>query len=146
MGRAFLRESSGMSEPAKKALESHEFSNDDLADSIRTPAVKERRREGRHSIALRAKVTVLGLSVLPGHTVDLSRAGASLFLPFALGEGQRCAIDLELQACGITGGFHIPAEVRYCVETQSRYRIGVRFTDLDASTAALIASLLQSDA
>jgi hypothetical protein len=135
----------GMANTAADPIESHEFSTADLADSARIPIVVERRRELRRSIALRARVTVMGLSVLPGHLVDLSRQGASLTLPFPLSNGQACAIDLELEACGITGDYHIAAKVRYCVPAiNARYRIGVRFEELDEATAALITSLLNA--
>lgn len=134
-----------MAKIAADPLESHEFSTSDLADSVRVPIVMERRREARRSIALRARVTVMGLSVLPGHTVDLSHKGASLTLPFPLSNGQACAIDLELEACGITGEYHIPAQVRYCVAAiNSRFRIGVAFEKIDDATAALITSLLNA--
>jgi hypothetical protein len=132
-----------MANTAADPLESHEFSAADLADSARIPIVVERRHDARRSIALRAKVTVMGRSVLPGHTVDLSLQGASLTLPFPLSNGQACAIDLELEACGITGEYHIVAQVRYCVAAvNSRFRIGVSFENLDEATTALITSLL----
>ena len=134
-----------MAKVAADPLESHEFSATDLADSVRVPIVVERRRESRRSISLRAKVTVMGMSVLPGHTVDLSHQGASLTLPFPLSNGQACAIDLELEACGITGEYHLPAQVRYCVPAiNSRFRIGVSFEKLDDATSALITSLLNA--
>jgi c-di-GMP-binding flagellar brake protein YcgR len=85
------------------------------------------------------------MSVLPGHTVDMSRAGASITVPFALALGQPCVIDLQLQACGETSAFHIPAEVRYCVEVgKGRYRAGVRFGEVDAATSAFIEAILKT--
>jgi hypothetical protein len=128
---------------AENLLESHEFLTADLAESQRVPCLEERRESERKSIGIRAKVTVPGKSVLPAHTVDLSRAGASITLPFQLASGQRCLIDLELAACGMTSVFHIPAEVRYCVQMGSaRFRAGVRFGAVDPATEALIAAAL----
>ena len=81
--------------------------------------------------------------MLPAHTVDLSHVGASITLPFQLASGQKCLIDLELAACGMTSVFHIPAEVRYCVQMgTARFRAGVRFGEVDPATQALIAAAL----
>jgi PilZ domain len=124
-------------------LQSHEFLTADLAESQRIPVLDERRESERLSIGIRAKITVPGKSVLPGHTVNLSRGGASITLPFPLATDQQCLIDLELAACGTTGVFHIPADVRYCVQMGiRRFRVGVRFTDLGPATEALIAAAL----
>jgi hypothetical protein len=120
-------------------FEAHEFHAADLE----CPPQAERRGCERTSLLIHATVTVLGKSVLPGTTIDLSHAGASITLPYELAQGQRCYIDLQLHACGITGAFHIPAEVRYCVQVgKSRFRAGVRFGETDAATAALIATVL----
>jgi hypothetical protein len=128
---------------AEDLLESHEFLTADLAESQRVPCLEERRESKRKSIGIRAKVTVPGKSVLPAHTVDLSRAGASITLPFQLASGQKCLIDLELAACGMTSVFHIPAEVRYCVQMgTARFRAGVRFGTVDPATEALIEAAL----
>jgi hypothetical protein len=128
---------------AQDLLQSHEFLTADLAESQRVPCIPERREAERKSIGIRAKVTVPGKSVLPAHTVDLSHAGASITLPFQLASGQKCLIDLELAACGMTSVFHIPAEVRYCVQMgAARFRAGVRFGEVDPATQALIAAAL----
>jgi c-di-GMP-binding flagellar brake protein YcgR len=128
---------------AEESLESHEFLTADLAESQRVAHLQERRAGRRMSIGIRAKITVPGKSVLPAHTVDLARGGASITLPFQLAFGQKCLIDLELAACGMTSVFHIPAEVRYCVQMgNARFRAGLRFGDLDAGTDALIAAAL----
>jgi c-di-GMP-binding flagellar brake protein YcgR len=128
---------------AEDLLQSHEYLTADLAESQRVPRIEERRESARKSVGIRAKVTVPGKSVLPAHTVDLSRTGASITLPFQLESGQKCLIDLELAACGMTSIFHIPAEVRYCVQmAPSRFRAGVRFGEVDPATAALIAAAL----
>jgi PilZ domain len=125
------------------AVEAHEFHAAELA----AWPVEERRSVERKSVAIRAKVTVYGKSVLPGTTLDLSQAGASFTVPFELAQGQKCLIDIELEACGQTAEFHIPAEVRYCVQMgRSRYRAGMRFGETDAATSALIESLLKSGA
>ena len=130
---------------AQDLLQSHEFLTADLAESQRVPCIPERRGAERKSIGIRAKVTVPGKSVLPAHTVDLSHAGASITLPFQLASGQKCLIDLELAACGMTSIFHIPAEVRYCVQMATgRFRAGVRFGETDAATSAFIASILKT--
>jgi hypothetical protein len=122
-------------------LEAHEYCGEDLVRR----ATLERRNHERKSVAIRAKVTVPGMSILPGHTVDMSRAGASLTLPFELAHGQHCLIDLELQACGETRAFHIQAEVRYCVPvSHGRFRAGIRFGETDAATSALIAAILKT--
>jgi c-di-GMP-binding flagellar brake protein YcgR len=126
------------------AVEAHEFHAAELAA---WSSKEDRRSHERKSIAIRAKVTVFGKSVLPGHTVDLSLGGAGITVPFELEQGQRCLIDLELQACGETAAFHIPAEVRYCVQMgRTRYRAGLRFGETDAATSGFIASLLQARA
>jgi hypothetical protein len=126
---------------AEELYEAHEYHADDLF----APAVQERRRVERKSISVHATVTVPGSSVLPGHTVDLSCAGASITVPFELAQGQECLIDLELHACGTTGAFHIPAEVRYCVPmSRSRFRIGMRFGHMDAATAGFIEAILNA--
>jgi hypothetical protein len=122
-------------------VEAHEYYGEDL---IRR-ATLERRNYERKSVAIRAKVTVPGMSILPGHTVDMSRAGASITMPFELAHGQQCLIDMELQACGETTSFHIQAEVRYCVPmSDGRFRAGVRFGDTDTATSALIAAILKT--
>ena len=122
-------------------IEAHEYCGEDLVRR----ATLERRNYERKSVAIRAKVTVPGMSILPGHTVDMSRAGASLTMPFELAHGQQCLIDLELQACGDISAFHIPAEVRYCVALGTgRFRAGVRFGEIDAATSAFIASILKA--
>jgi hypothetical protein len=126
---------------AEALYEAHEYHADDLF----VPASHERRSVERKSIAIRAKVTVPGCSVLPGHTVDLSRVGASITVPFDLAQGQECLIDFELQACGAVGAFHIPAEVRYCVGMgRGRFRIGMRFGQMDAQTSAFIEAILNA--
>jgi hypothetical protein len=125
------------------AVEAHEFHAAELAA---WPA-EERRGFERRSVAIRAKVTVYGKSVLPGTTLDLSRGGASFTVPFELAQGQKCLIDIELEACGQTAVFHIPADVRYCVQMgRSRYRAGMRFGETEAATSSLIESLLKSGA
>jgi hypothetical protein len=132
----------GMSTSAADGLiESHEFYGEELVRR----ATLERRNHERKSVAFRAKVTVQGMSVLPGHMVDLSRAGASITVPFELAHGQPCLIDLELQACGEVCDFHIQAEVRYCVPmNDGRFRAGLRFFETDAATSALIAAILRA--
>jgi c-di-GMP-binding flagellar brake protein YcgR len=127
--------------------ESHEFLTADLAESQRIPQLDERRGYERKSIGVKARITVPGKSVLPAHTVDLSRGGASITLPFEMAPGQKCLIDLELAACGISSAFHIPAEVRYCVQMgKTRFRAGVRFGEVDPTTDALIAAALRASA
>jgi hypothetical protein len=126
---------------AEPLYEAHEYHAEDLFVS----ASHERRSVERKSIAIRATVTVPGRSVLPAHTVDLSRVGASITVPFDLALGQECLIDLELHACGAVGAFHIPAEVRYCVEMgRGRFRIGMRFGRMNAATAALLETVLNA--
>ena len=126
---------------AEGLIEAHEYGGDEL---IRR-ATLERRNYERKSVAIHAQVTVPGMSVLPGHTVDMSRAGASLTMPFELAHGQQCHIDLELEACGERREFHIQAEVRYCVPmSDGRFRAGVRFGDTDAATSSLIAAILKT--
>jgi hypothetical protein len=131
-----------MNTPAAEILvEAHEYHGDEL---VRRAAV-ERRSCERRSVVIHAQVTVPGMSVLPGHTIDMSRAGASITVPFELANGQACVIDLKLQACGETSTFHIPAEVRYCVQVgKGRFRAGVRFGEVDAATSALIAAILKT--
>ena len=126
---------------AESLVEAHEYLGDELPEPVRV----ERRSYERKSVGIRAKVTVPGMSVLPGHTVDLSRAGASITVPFELAQGQQCLIDLELQACGVISAFHIPAEVRYCVQMgKARFRAGVRFGETDPATSAFIAAILKT--
>jgi hypothetical protein len=126
---------------AESLVEAHEYLGDELPEPVRV----ERRSYERKSVGIRAKITVPGLSVLPGHTVDLSRAGASITVPFELAQGQQCLIDLELQACGVISAFHIPAEVRYCVQMgKARFRAGVRFGETDPATSAFIAAILKA--
>jgi hypothetical protein len=131
-----------MSTVAAEALvEAHEYYGDELVRR----ATLERRNYERKSVAIHAKVTVPGMSVLPGHTVDMSCAGASITVPFELAHGQACLIDLELEACGQTSTFHIPGEVRYCVPMgHGRFRAGVRFGETDAATSAFIAAILKT--
>ena len=129
------------SSAADGLMETHEYCGEDLVRR----ATLERRNYERKSVAIHAQVTVPGMSVLPGHTVDMSRAGASLTVPFELAHGQQCHIDLELEACGERREFHIQAEVRYCVPmSDGRFRAGVRFGDTDAATSALIAAILKT--
>ena len=126
---------------AENLLEAHEYFGEDLVRR----ATLERRNYERKSVTIRAKVTVPGMSILPGHTVDMSRAGASITMPFELAHGQQCLIDLELEACGETRSFHIQAEVRYCVPmNDGRFRAGVRFAETDAATSAFIAAILKT--
>jgi len=126
---------------AEVLVEAHEYYGDELVRR----ATLERRGYERKSVAIHAKVTVPGMSVLPGHTVDMSRAGASITVPFELAHGQACLIDLELEACGQTSTFHIPGEVRYCVRMgNGRFRAGVRFGETDAATSAFIAAILKT--
>ena len=96
---------------ADSLIESHEYDGEELVRR----ATLERRNYERKSVAIRANVSVAGMSVLPGHIVDMSRVGASITVPFDLAHGQQCLIDLELEACGDISEFHIQAEVRYCV-------------------------------
>lgn len=122
-------------------IESHEYYGEELVRR----ATLERRNYERKSIAIRAKVTVPGVSVLPAHLIDMSRAGASITVPFELAHGQQCLIDLKLEACGAISDFHIQAEVRYCVSmSDGRFRAGLRFADTDAATSALIAAILKT--
>jgi PilZ domain len=126
---------------AESLVEAHEYNGDELVRR----ATLERRNYERKSVAIHARVTVPGKSVLPGHMVDMSRAGASITMPFELANGQQCLIDVELEVCGETSAFHIPAEVRYCVQMATgRFRAGVRFGETDAATSAFIASILKT--
>jgi c-di-GMP-binding flagellar brake protein YcgR len=126
---------------ADSLIESHEYYGEELVRR----ATLERRHYERKSVAIHARVTVPGMSVLPGHMVDMSRAGASITVPFELAYGQPCLIDLQLEACGDTSAFHIQAEVRYCVRmSDGRFRAGLRFGETDAATAALIAAILRT--
>jgi hypothetical protein len=126
---------------ADKLIESHDYCGEELVRR----ATLERRNYERKSVAIRANVTVPGISWLPAHTVDMSRAGASITVPFELAPGQQCLIDLELQACGETSDFHIQTEVRYCVPvSDGRFRAGLRFGETDAATSALIAAILKT--
>ena len=126
---------------AEIPVEAHEYYGDELVRRVTV----ERRGGERRSVVIHAQVTVPGMSVLPGHTIDMSRAGASITVPFELAYGQACVIDLKLQACGETSAFHIPAEVRYCVQVgKGRFRAGVRFGDVDAATSAFIAAILKT--
>jgi hypothetical protein len=137
---------SSMSTVAESLVEAHEYYAEELvhADQLVRRASLERRNYDRKSVAIHARVTVPGKSVLPGHTVDMSRAGASITLPFELAQGQLCQIDLELQVCGESRAFHIPGEVRYCVSMAAgQFRAGVRFVETDAATSAFIASILK---
>jgi PilZ domain len=126
---------------ADSLIESHEYYGEELVRR----ATLERRNYERTSVAIRANVTVPGMSGLPGHTVDMSRVGASITVPFELAQGQQCLIDLELEACGDVSDFHIQAEVRYCVPmNDGRFRAGLRFGETDAATSALIAAILKT--
>jgi hypothetical protein len=126
---------------AESLVEAHEYDGDEL---IRR-ATLERRNYERKSVAIHAKVTVPGMSVLPGHMIDMSRVGASLTMPFELAHGQHCLIDLELEVCGERSAFHIAAEVRYCVPmAPGRFRAGVRFGEMDAATSAFISAILKT--
>jgi hypothetical protein len=126
---------------ADSLIESHEY---DCEELVRR-ATLERRNYERKSVAIRANVTVPGMSVLPGHIVDMSRVGASITVPFDLAHGQQCLIDLELEACGDISDFHIQAEVRYCVPmSDGQFRVGLRFGETDAPTSSLIAAILKT--
>jgi hypothetical protein len=126
---------------ADNLIESHEYDGEELVRR----ATLERRNYERKSVAIRANVTVPGVSVLPGHIIDMSRVGASITVPFELGHGQQCLIDLELEACGDVSDFHIQAEVRYCVPvSEGQFRAGLRFGETDAPTSALIAAILKT--
>jgi hypothetical protein len=139
--RGVAEQERAMSTVAAELVEAHEYYGDELVRR----ATLERRNYERKSVAIHAKVTVMGMSVLPGHTVDMSRAGASITVPFELAHGQACLIDLELEACGQTSTFHIPGEVRYCVPMgNGRFRAGVRFGETDAATSAFIAAILKT--
>jgi PilZ domain-containing protein len=130
-----------MSKTTADKIESHEYYGEELVRR----ATLERRNYERKSVAIRANVTVPGISWLPAHTVDMSRAGASITVPFELAPGQPCQIDLELQACGEVSDFHIQTEVRYCVPmNDGRFRAGLRFGEIDAATSALIAAILKT--
>ena len=121
---------------ADSLIESHEYYGEEL---VRRATLE------RKSVAIRANVTVPGMSVLPGHIVDMSRVGASITVPFDLAHGQQCLIDLELEACGDISDFHIQAEVRYCVPiSDGQFRAGLRFGETDAATSALIAAILKT--
>lgn len=135
-----------MNTVVESLVEAHEYFADELvdADQLIRRATLERRNYDRTSVAIHARVTVPGMSVLPGHTVDMSRSGASITLPFELAQGQVCLIDLQLDVCGDSRTFHIPAEVRYCVTmAPGRFRAGVRFGEIDAATSAFIASIVK---
>jgi c-di-GMP-binding flagellar brake protein YcgR len=130
-------------------VEPLEFHASDLVECPTLPSIRvprERRVSERRSIAVRATITLPDdAALLEGHTVDLSATGASITLPFKLSQGQRCLIDLELEAFGSSSTFHIPAQVRYCVKMESdQFRAGVRFGPIDDATAALIAALLNT--
>jgi hypothetical protein len=58
---------------ADSLIESHEYCGEELVRR----ATLERRNYERKSVAIHAKVTVPGMSVLPGHMVDMSRADAA---------------------------------------------------------------------
>jgi hypothetical protein len=129
-----------MSNDAVDIVDVHEF----IAADLREPLGMERRIDDRKVISIRATVTVPGEGVLQGHTVDLSRGGAAITMPFELAPGRDCLIDLELEACGLISAFHIPAQVCYCVSLDGvRFRAGVQFGHTDDTTTALIAAVLK---
>jgi hypothetical protein len=126
---------------ADSLIESHEYDGEELVRR----ATLERRNYERKSVAIRANISVSGMSVLPGHVLDMSRVGASITVPFDLAHGQQCLIDLQLEACGEISEFHIQAEVRYCVPIgDGEFRAGLRFGETDAATSALIAAILKT--
>jgi PilZ domain len=103
---------------------------------------KAHSRELREGVAVHTTVDIPGHARLSGQPVDMSRRGASISLPFSIAPGQQCAIHLHLEACGITGWFHVPAEVRYCLDLEEgRFRAGLRFNAVDARTADLLDAL-----
>src|SRR5438477_8618721 len=104
-----------MSKAGVATAESHEYLTGDLPPARVGWAAPDRRVERRDAFSVRAVLTIPGRSVLPGRTLDLSRGGASMIVPFELAPGQVCNIDFELEACGDCSSFHIGAEVRYCV-------------------------------
>jgi hypothetical protein len=128
-----------MSKHAGNTVEARDSDESRLNESLQ----RERRIGDRKTISIRATVTASGERTLAGHTVDLSRGGAAITVPFELTPGQECEITFDLEACGTSTGFHIPAEVRYCVPLGAgRFRVGVRFGHTDDATITLIAAVL----
>jgi len=106
-------------------------------DPVLQPA--ERRDERRRVILKRARVELPGTTRLSVHAVDLSRDGVGLQTTMALPVGQELKIILPLEVDGESLSIELFGQVRNCRQySETRFRIGVQFVDLDETAASLL--------
>lgn len=121
---------------------SHHDHTDPSLDHTPSIAASERRNVQRAAIRLEADITLPGDLTIVSHTLDISANGISLEVPYMLGNGQRCSIELDLSAFNGPKWVELIAEVRNCVpDGEDQFRAGMQFVDLPPEVAAVIAAI-----
>lgn len=104
-----------------------------------------RRRQRRERLSVKADVTLPGDLTIVGHTLDISSGGLSIEVPYMLGMGERCEIELNLSKLGGPKWVQVVGEVRNCNQVDDdSYRVGLQFVDMDAQLKTLLDDCLWS--
>lgn len=102
----------------------------------------ERRQQARRGVLVRARVEIPGKLLLSGHAVDISQGGLGLQCNSAVAVGQQVRVTVPFDVLGERREIVITARVCYCTQqTESHFRLGLQFVDLDPDAAAFIAAV-----
>lgn len=103
---------------------------------------RERRRQARTSIQLRATVLLPDDQLLMAHTIDVSSGGACLSVPVQLVVDDEVRLGLQFEAVGTKHNLLLIARVCYCAAQGQIFRAGVQFVQVAPDDAALLQTLL----
>ena len=105
---------------------------------------RERRVASRKVVSLIAKVQLPDGTVLHGHSTDISQTGIGLYSPRMLEADEECSLHIDLSVCGMEMELRLIGRVCYChPQGDQKFRAGMRFVGLDASSAELLSQLLR---
>jgi len=100
----------------------------------------ERRTAVRKSLATQGLLVTEGLPPIKMQTVDVSIGGLGVTMSERLSVGQLCMVTFDLLLQGKPRGVAAVAEVVYSLPVwQDNFKTGLRFIEIDASGAAMIA-------
>ncbi len=112
---------------------------DDLAEL----SAMESRDSQREAIRVDARLRLPGGATLETKTIDMSHDGIGFFSSRSLPQGEDCPVFVDLSARGAQMELHVVGRICHCREQASgKYRVGLRFVDLDADASELLAAVL----
>ncbi len=99
----------------------------------RAPMYPDNRNNRR--VSCQARFLGASATVLRGDILDVSATGLCLSLDAALERGRELHLDFELPA----GRVEAVGEVRWAVEKEGRFELGIRFARISAESLGVIA-------